>query len=83
MARRFFSDPIYLVFNRLLVPLCPSFFFMLEKFSSMILLKTLPGPLSWESSFSCILIILIFGLFYCVLNFLDALGKELFVLNFL
>ena len=38
-------------------------FFRLEKFSSMILLKTISGPLSWESSFSSILTILRFGVF--------------------
>jgi hypothetical protein len=38
-------------------------FFRLGKLSFMILLKTFSGPLSWESSFSCIPIILRFSLF--------------------
>jgi hypothetical protein len=38
------------------------FFFRLGKFSSIILLKIFTGPLSWESSFSSIPIILRFGL---------------------
>jgi hypothetical protein len=37
--------------------------FRLGKFSSMILLKTFSGPLSWESAFSSIPIILRFCLF--------------------
>jgi hypothetical protein len=38
-------------------------FFRLGKFSSVTLLKTFSGPLSWESSISSILIILRFGPF--------------------
>ena len=38
-------------------------FFRLGKFSSMILLKTFSGPLTWEFSFSSIQIILRFGPF--------------------
>ena len=47
-----------MVFYRLFVS-----FFRLETFSSIILLKTFSGPLSWESSFFSISFILRFGLF--------------------
>ena len=48
-------------------------FFRLGKFSSIILLKILTGPLSWESLFSSISMIL--GLVFSqVLDFLDVLG---------
>jgi hypothetical protein len=43
--RIFFSGLIHLEFYRLLVPLWP--FFILGKFSSIILLKTFSDPLSW------------------------------------
>jgi hypothetical protein len=65
---------VYLEFCRLLGCSWASLFFRLEKFSSTFLLKIFTGPLSWESSFSSIPIILRFLSSHCVLDFLDVLG---------
>jgi hypothetical protein len=58
-------------------------FFRLGNFSSMILLKSLSGPLSWAFSFSSISIILRFGFSLCS-EFAGCFGLGVFyVLNFL
>jgi hypothetical protein len=58
-------------------------FFRWGWFSSMISLKTFSGPLSWESLFSSILIILRYGFFPLYPEFLGCFGLGVFyVLNF-